>query len=57
MAVPKRKTSSSKKNKRRTHKKLIAPNMTECPNCGEMKRNHHICPECGYYGGEKVIGE
>ncbi len=55
MAVPKRRTSTSRKNKRRTHKKLILPNMSECPNCGAMKRSHHVCSECGYYGGEEVI--
>ena len=43
MAVPKRRTSTSRKNKRRTHKKLILPNMSECPNCGAMKRSHHVC--------------
>lgn len=55
MAVPKRRTSTSRKNKRRTHKKLILPNMSECSNCGAMKRNHHVCPECGHYRGEEVV--
>ncbi len=34
MAVPKRKTSKSKRDKRRTHKKIDAPNLTTCPDCG-----------------------
>lgn len=54
MAVPKRRTSKTRKNKRRTHIKLSAPGMTECPNCGEMKLSHRVCPECGLYKGEEV---
>ena len=37
MAVPKRRTSKTRKNKRRTHFKISVPGMTECPNCGEYK--------------------
>lgn len=55
MAVPKRRTSTTRKKKRRTHLGLKLPNMNECPKCGEMKRNHHVCPSCGYYGGDKII--
>ena len=57
MAVPKRRTSKSKKLKRRTHKKLILPNLSECSNCGEMRKNHHVCPSCGYYDGKEVISK
>ena len=35
MAVPARKTSKAKKNKRRTHYKLTIKGLNECPNCGE----------------------
>lgn len=55
MAVPKRRTSTARKAKRRTHIKLDLPNMSDCPNCGEVKRNHHVCPDCGYYGGKEVV--
>ena len=55
MAVPKRKTSKSKKRMRRTHKKLSVPGITPCPNCGEMKLNHRVCTECGYYKDAKVV--
>lgn len=57
MAVPKRRTSKSKKLKRRTHQKLILPNLSECSNCGEMRKNHHVCPSCGFYGGNEVISK
>ena len=55
MAVPKRKKSKSRRDKRRTHQKLDAPNLSECPQCGEAKLPHHACPACGYYKGRKVI--
>ena len=55
MAVPKRKTSKSKRRKRRTHQKLTAPNVTNCPQCGEAKLPHHVCPDCGNYKGRDVI--
>ncbi len=54
MAVPKRRTSKTRKRKRRTHWKLNAPNLVECPQCHELKKSHHVCPECGYYKAKKV---
>jgi len=55
MAVPKRKTSKSKRDKRRTHKKLAAPAVTSCPQCGETVLPHHACQSCGSYKGRTVI--
>lgn len=55
MAVPARRTSKAKKAKRRTHYKLTVPGLTECANCGEMKKSHHVCSECGYYDGKDVM--
>ncbi|MBW1842288.1 MAG: 50S ribosomal protein L32 [Deltaproteobacteria bacterium] len=55
MAVPKRKVSKSKRDKRRTHQKITAPTVTECPQCGEAKLPHHACPSCGTYKGRTVI--
>ncbi|HPB40908.1 MAG TPA: 50S ribosomal protein L32, partial [Flexilinea sp.] len=26
-----------------------------CPNCGEMRLPHTVCPSCGYYRGREVI--
>ncbi len=55
MAVPKHKTSKSKRGKRRTHQKTDAPSVSACPECGEAKLPHHACPECGEYRGKSVI--
>ncbi|MBT4880292.1 MAG: 50S ribosomal protein L32 [Alphaproteobacteria bacterium] len=55
MAVPKKKTSKSKRDVRRSHDALKPSAFSECPNCGELKRPHHMCSSCGYYGGREVI--
>ncbi len=57
MAVPKHKTSKSKRDKRRTHQKLTAPSVMKCPECGEAKLPHHACLACGVYNGRNVMGE
>ena len=54
MAVPKQKTSKTRKRKRRANKNLTAPNLVECDQCHEPKLPHRVCPECGYYNGRKV---
>ncbi|MDR1521614.1 MAG: 50S ribosomal protein L32 [Streptococcaceae bacterium] len=42
MAVPARRTSKSKKNKRRTHYKLAAPTIHFDESAGEYRRSHHM---------------
>ncbi len=54
MAVPKKKISKSKRNSRRAHDGLLMATYNECPNCGELKRPHHICAACGYYNDQEV---
>ncbi|MDL2268811.1 50S ribosomal protein L32 [Desulfosarcina sp. OttesenSCG-928-A07] len=55
MAVPKHKVSKSKRDKRRTHKKIEAISVGTCPECGEAKLPHHVCPECGVYRDKAVV--
>ena len=55
MAVPKRKTSPSKRNMRRSHDALAVPSFQECPNCGELKIPHNLCASCGHYYGREVV--
>jgi large subunit ribosomal protein L32 len=56
MAVPKKKTSKSKRNTRRAHDGLQAPGISLCPQCKEPKQPHRACPSCGYYKGKDVTG-
>ncbi|MBW1713442.1 MAG: 50S ribosomal protein L32 [Deltaproteobacteria bacterium] len=55
MAVPKQRVSKTRRNKRRAHDFLTAPQITVCPHCGEPKLAHRVCPSCGMYKGRQVI--
>ncbi|MCA9741586.1 MAG: 50S ribosomal protein L32 [Deferribacteres bacterium] len=55
MPLPKRRHSRTRRDKRRTHWKLDAKNVTECSNCHEPKLPHRACPNCGYYNGRSVF--
>lgn len=57
MAVPKKKTSVSRKGLRRAgqHHKLYRKTTASCANCGEPTLPHHICPACGHYKGKEII--
>jgi large subunit ribosomal protein L32 len=55
MAVQKSKTSKQRTNTRFAQWKIDAPNLSECPQCHELKASHVVCPKCGYYNGKQVI--
>ena len=58
MAVPKKKTSVSRKGLRRaghTHKLYAHQATMLCPNCQSLSIRHHICPACGFYRGRQVV--
>ncbi len=55
MAVPKRKTSKSVRNMRRSHHALKGAGVAECKNCGEPKLSHNVCAACGHYDGRSVV--
>ncbi len=55
MAVPKKKTSQARRDQRRAHHALQGPNLIACPNCGELRLPHRVCPECGHYKGRTVV--
>ena len=55
MAVPKRKVSKARRDKRRANWKLALPGMVKCPKCGEYKLPHRVCKGCGTYGDKEVL--
>lgn len=56
MAVPKRKTSSTRRDKRRASSyKLRKATIGQCPQCHEEKLPHRVCRSCGYYKGREVV--
>lgn len=64
MAVPKKKTSKSNSRVRRSayyaKQRVKIGNklcLVKCTNCWEIKKNHQVCPECGYYKWEQCINK
>jgi large subunit ribosomal protein L32 len=54
MAVPKRKTSKTRRDKRRAQHRIEAPRVSLCPNCHQPKLPHRMCPNCRTYRGRNV---
>jgi large subunit ribosomal protein L32 len=54
MAVPKKKTSKSKRGMRRSHDKVSVPNVIYCE-CGEPALPHRACNKCGAYKGKQML--
>ena len=56
MAVPKRRVSKARRDKRRSNVwKLDAPTLVRCKQCGAYTVPHKVCAECGYYKGKQVV--
>ena len=55
MAVPKRKTSSSKKNMRRSHNAIKNKNIIIDKESGEPRLSHKIDKSTGMYNGRQVV--
>lgn len=56
MAVPKNRTSSARRDKRRaSNSKMTTPGLSTCPQCHEPKLAHRVCGICGYYNGKEII--
>ena len=55
MAVPKRKTSKSRRNMRRSHHKIIFANIVEDKKSGEYRLSHHVDMKTGFYKGRQIF--
>ena len=55
MAVPKRKTSKSRRNKRRSHHRVKNVNILEDKKTGEYILSNHIDLKSGFYNGKKIL--
>jgi len=56
MAVPKKKTSKAKGRSRRASAwTLRRPARSLCARCGEAKRPHHVCGNCGWYAERQTV--
>jgi large subunit ribosomal protein L32 len=57
MAVPKKRTSSARRDKRRATHRKRAPRLNECPQCHSPRLPHRVCPTCGTYAGREVVAQ
>ena len=57
MAVPKRKTSKSKRNMRRSHHSLSKINIIEDKESGEPRLSHRMDVSTGMYRGRLIISK
>ena len=55
MAVPKKRTTRSKRGKRRSHHAHSPLNLIRCPKCKTYTLSHQMCPACGIYAGRIVV--
>ena len=55
MAVPKRKTSKARRDKRRSHHRIISANVIEDKKSGEFRLSHHVDLKTGLYNGRQVF--
>ena len=55
MPTPKKRTSRSRRDMRRSHDFLVRPTTNNCSNCGGLIQPHHVCPSCGYYKGKEIV--
>ena len=54
MPNPKRRHSKSRRNMRRAHDAIEAPQTVPCSHCGEPHQPHRMCPHCGHYKNRLV---
>ena len=55
MAVPKRKTSKSRRNMRRSHHRIKDSNVIEDKKSGEFRLSHHVDLKTGLYNGRQIL--
>ena len=55
MAVPKRKTSRSKRDMRRSHDSIVLKNIIEDKDSGEPRLSHRIDLSTGVYNGRQIF--
>lgn len=55
MALPARRHSRARRNKRRSQWKARPMGFVPCERCGEPRLPHRVCPHCGTYRGRQVL--
>jgi len=55
MALPAHRTTSTKRDKRRSHHSLSVLGLAKCTKCKNSVLPHKACSNCGFYKGREVI--
>ncbi|MFQ5742364.1 MAG: 50S ribosomal protein L32 [Acidobacteriota bacterium] len=55
MALPKKRHSRARRDRRRSQDALQLPARSVCPQCHRIKSPHRVCPHCGSYRGRTVV--
>ena len=55
MAVPRNRSSNSRKKTRRSHMAKKKINTCKCSNCQSPVLSHRICSSCGFYNKKPVV--
>lgn len=55
MSVSKKRKSSSRTKRGRSHLALTKIKLTKCKKCGKLTMPHRVCPSCGTYQGKEII--
>ncbi|MFM8520244.1 MAG: 50S ribosomal protein L32 [Solirubrobacterales bacterium] len=55
MAVPKKRTSSARRDRRRATHRAARARTHLCPKCYSPRLPHRVCPTCGEYAGRQVV--
>ena len=56
MAVPKNRVTRSKRDKRRSHDRVVNSQLSECGATGRTHRRHHMTDD-GVYRGKVVVSD
>lgn len=54
MAVPKKRHSPHRRDRRRSHNALKTAKPVLCSHCKQPTAAHRVCPNCGYYAGVEL---
>lgn len=55
MGLPAKRTTSTKRDLRRSHHALSAVQTINCPKCGSPALPHRVCRNCGFYKGAEAL--
>ena len=55
MALPKKRTSTYRKGKRRDAFAITLPDLIICTHCSEKIYPNMVCPKCGHYKGREIV--